>query len=226
MRILIAGLSEIGRGLLNTLTSERDHEVVVVDKDQEVCEHASAEYDAIVVHGDASDPDVLGKAQLAEADAVVITTSSDAVNTVVAMLARRHQVPRIISVAHTDAIRGALEEAGVTDLIVPAKAAITQIEASLHGAEPTHVGRLLEGGLHLAEVGVGSEADGTTLGDHDLPEGTLTAAHLRGDDLQVAHPGAQLAEGDTVFVLANTEKAARDAHTLFGNGRPRRRRRG
>lgn len=212
MRVLIAGASEIGERLLRTLTEQRGHAVAVVDLDEDHCEMLAADYDVFVVHGDATDPDILRKAQIDEADAVVACTSSDPINTVVAMLAHRQGVERVIVVVRTGAMRGALLEIGATDIIAPTLAAVAQIETALHGARGTYVAELLQGGLHTAEMIVGPAKDGTRLADHDLPKGTLAVAHVRGDHMQLATPDTELREGDVVVAFAETEKAARLAH--------------
>lgn len=211
MRIIIAGASTIGRQLLDSLTQGRGHELVVIDRDEHRCEELAEEYDALVLHGDAADPEMLGKAQIAEADAVVAATPSDPINTIVAMLARRSEVPRIVVTITTEAMRGALTEIG-TDIVAPTMAAVAQIEATLHGAEQTHLGKLLQGGLHLAEMRVGDGADGTRLRDHSLPRATVAVAYVRDDDLHVAVPDTELRKGDVVLALSDGEKTAREAH--------------
>lgn len=212
MRIIIAGASSIGRQLLDSLTQDRGHELVVVDADERRCEELAQEYDALVLHGDAANPEILEKAQITGADAVVAATHSDAINTIVAMLARRSEVERIVVTITTDAMRGALAEIGATDIVAPTMAAVAEIEAALHGAEQTHLGRLLEGGLHLAEMRVGDGADGTRLGDNTLPDATVAVAYLRDDDLKVALPDTELRKGDVVLALSDDERTARKAH--------------
>lgn len=215
MRILIAGASPTGRQLLASLTRDSAHEIALVDRDAEVCEQLAAEHDALVVNGDATDPEILDKAQIDRADAVVACTSSDPINTVIAMLAHRQGVERIIVVITTDTMRGALGEVGVTDVIAPTMAAVGQIEAALQGADSTQLGELMQRGLHLAEMHVGEDADRSRLGDHDLPDGALAIAHVRGDELQLARPDIELRAGDVVLALAESEKAARAAHTAL-----------
>lgn len=216
MRVLIAGASPIGRQLLTNLTRQRGHEVAIVDWDEGRCTELSEEHDAFVVHGDATDPDILDKAQISDADAVVAATSADPVNTVIAMLAHRNGVQRIIVTVTTNAMRGALREIGVTDIIAPTMAAAAQIGTSLHGAEHTNeLAEMLQEHLQLVEMHVGGNADGTTLGDHALPDDVLAIAHLRDSDMALAGPATDLREDDVVIALASDEKAARKAHAAL-----------
>jgi trk system potassium uptake protein TrkA len=215
MRIVIAGASDVGRQLLGGLTQDRGHEIAVVDADAQRCEELAAEHDALVIHGDASNPEILEKAQISRADAVVACTNSDAINAVIAMLAHRQAVERIVVVVTTGALRGALHEIGVTDIVAPTMAAVAQIEAVLHGAEPTHLGALMQGDFHLAEMHVGAAGDRTRLDEHALPEGTLAVAHVRDEHMQLVGPTTELREGDMVLALAETQQAARSAHSAL-----------
>ena len=69
------------------------------------------------------------------------------------------------------------------------------------------------GGLHLAEIGVGASADGTLLSDHTLPDGTMAVAHIRDERMRLVRSDTELRAGDVVLALAESEKAARSAHS-------------
>lgn len=215
MRVLIAGIGAVGRQLLTNLAQGDRHELVVVDTDESLCEHLAAEYDALVIHGDATDPEILEKAQIAQADALVASTSSDPINTVIAMLAHRQEVPRIVVTITTGAMRGALEEIGVSAIIAPTMAAAARIQSALHGSEETDLTDLWQAGMQLAEMPVGSEAAGTSLGDHDLPDGTLAIAVHRDDETFVARLDVELREGDVVLALAESEEAAQEVRSAL-----------
>lgn len=215
MRVVIAGMSSVGRQVLDNLSGDRGHEVVVVDLDEERCEQIAAEYDALVINGDATDPTILEKAQIRQAAAVVACTHSDPINTVIAILAHRQEVATIIVMLTTGAMHGALREIGVTDIVAPTMAAAAQIEAGLHGAQHTNISELVEGGLHLAEMRVGSSADGTTLGDHKMPKGVLPVARLRDEQMELARSDTELRTDDVVLALTESEKASRSAHSAL-----------
>ena len=62
----------------------------------------------------AANPDILRKAQLDEADALVATTGSDSTNTVIAMLGSRFEVEAIVVKLNDTGLRPACLEMGVT----------------------------------------------------------------------------------------------------------------
>lgn len=208
MRVIIAGAGQVDGQLLADLTAAGGRELVVVDADDARCDLLAETYDALVIHGDASDPDILDKAQIRRADALVATTGSDPVNTVIAMLAHRVGVGKIVVKLASNALRGALDEVGVTDVIAPTVAAAGMINAALQGVQRSDLAMLAEGGLQLAEVQVGAQLDGAAVGDVDVPEGARLVAVLHEQQAELATSDTPLAEGDLILAIATTEQAA------------------
>lgn len=206
MRIVICGAGAIGRQVLQDLAGAGGHELVVVECDEGVADNVASRFDALVVHGDATDPDILEKAQIRHADALVALTGSDAINTVIAMLAHRFGLGRIIVRVFSNALRGALEEIGVSDIVAPTMAAAARVEAALHGAARTPLHEIIQGRLQIGELTVGPR-DGKTLGDLGIPDTALAVAVVHGSDALLARPDDQVEEGDVVVIVAETEKA-------------------
>lgn len=206
MRIVICGTGAIGRQVLQDLAEAGGHELVVVDSDETVADEVASRFDALVVHGDATDPDILEKAQVRRADALVALTGSDAVNTVIAMLAHRFGLERIIVRVFSNALRGALEEIGVSDIVAPTMAAAARVEAALHGAHEAPLQEIIQGRLQIGELTVGPGRGGKLSG-LGLPDSALTVAVVRGSDASLPRLEGQVEEGDVVVVIAETEKA-------------------
>jgi trk system potassium uptake protein TrkA len=86
MNVLIIGAGDVGTHLARRLS--REHQVTLVDSDDEVVKRASAQLDALVVEGDASDFDILRKAGIADADVVAALTHNDELNLIICQIAR------------------------------------------------------------------------------------------------------------------------------------------
>lgn len=211
MRVIIAGAGSVGGQLLADLTSAGGRELVVVDTDAARGEELADAYDALVITGDASDPDILEKAQIDRADALVAATGSDPVNTVIAMLAHRFQVDKIVVKLTSNALRGALEEIGVTDVVAPTMAAAAGISAALQGVSRRDLALLAEGGLQLVEVQAGKDTDGRRLGDLEVPEGAMLVAVLHDQEAALATSDTEVGEGDVILTIATGDQAADEA---------------
>lgn len=207
MRIVIGGAGAVGRQVLRDLSEAGGHEIVVVESDEEVAEGVADEFDALVLHGDATDPAVLEKAQIRQARALLALTGSDPINTVIAMLGHRFDVERIVVRLRSNALRGALEEIGVTDIVAPTMAAAARVEAALHGAAQAPLSEIVQGRLQIGEFTAGPHVAGESLGDLRMPDAAMVIAVVTGAEASLPRPDDSLEEGQVVVVIAETEDA-------------------
>lgn len=211
MRVILVGAGAVGVRLLRNL-SGKGHEVVVIEADRELADRLAEEFDALVLHGDGTDPQILEKAQLRQADALVATTGSDALNTVIAMLGERAGVGRIVVKLTGEGLRPACQEIGVTEIIAPAITAAARIERVLAGAGEIDLSGVTQAGYVLVEAEV-EGPEGVTVQDLKLPEAAHPVAVRRDGTVLLPRPLLSLRPGDVVLVLAEATVApeVRDA---------------
>ncbi|MDO5844149.1 MAG: TrkA family potassium uptake protein [Methanocorpusculum sp.] len=105
MYLVVIGLGGIGRSLA-AIASDNGHSVVAIDKNETRCLEILEEHDLLAITGNATDKDVLEDAGIDRADALVATTSDDALNLMVCWLAKKYNVRTLVSVVnqkeHTD----------------------------------------------------------------------------------------------------------------------------
>ena len=215
MRVVIVGVGEIGRELAENLARWKNNELVLIDIDQKRCEQLADELDALVLHGDGTNPEILKKAQVAQADALIATTGSDAINTVVAMLGHRMGITQMIVKLNDVGLRAACQELGVTKIIAPKISAAAEILAALYGFDRLDFSLVIRGGLRLVELSVGAAAAGQPLAELGLPEGVLVVAVLRGEEILVPRGKTTLQAGDVLLTLAESEAALEKAKRLL-----------
>jgi len=88
MYIVIAGGGRLGFLLAQKLKSD-NHKICVIDESLSVCEHLAEEFqELLVIHGDASDPEILSEAKTEKADVIVGATPSDEANIIICNLAK------------------------------------------------------------------------------------------------------------------------------------------
>lgn len=216
MRILITGGGALGRQVARDMSEAGGNEIVILDSDEAVAAELADELDALILHGDATDPQMLGKAQISDADALVVATGSDATNTVIAMLGQRASVERIIVKLNANALRPALEAIGVSEIVAPTMAAAARIESALHGESRTDLNELVQGRLQLGQVSAGSDVDGKRISDLDLPDAAILIAVIGNEEASLARPDHRLAEGEIVAVVAESEDALDHCRKALG----------
>jgi len=88
MNIIIAGCGKVGQALVTALTQE-GHDIVVIDNDADAISAITNTHDIMSVCGDATDCDALSEAGVDGVRLFVSVTSSDEVNMLSCLIARR-----------------------------------------------------------------------------------------------------------------------------------------
>lgn len=87
MYIIIVGCGKIGKYLAKLLQEE--HNVVVIDKDENALMKLGNDFNGIALIGDGLDLDVLKEAGIEKADALAVTTNNDNTNIIIAQVAKK-----------------------------------------------------------------------------------------------------------------------------------------
>ncbi|MBS3766356.1 NAD-binding protein [Candidatus Bipolaricaulota bacterium] len=215
MRVIIAGLGDIGTQLAEDLTSREGFELVLVDQDQEKCEALSEEYDALVLHGDGTEPELLESAGAREADALIATTNSDALNMVIAVLGKKFNVPKVVAKLSKASLRTTAQELGVDHVISPKISAATEISSLLHGYDVLDFSLLVQGGARLVEMSPGEMA-GQKIADIDLPARSLITSVLREGVAIIPRGDTELSEDDILIIITENEEKENQVKEMFG----------
>lgn len=112
MYIIIIGLGGIGKNLV-AVAAEHGDSVVVIDKDEERCNEILEHYDVLALTGNSTNRAILEDAGIDRADAVVTTTSDDAVNLMTCWLAKRFNVKSLVSIVNEIEHSELFKEVGV-----------------------------------------------------------------------------------------------------------------
>lgn len=206
MKIIIVGAGDTGWSVLSSLREQGGDDIVVVDVDEDRCDLVSTEFDVLVLEGDGTDPALLDKAQIGEADALVATTGSDPLNTVVAMLGRQAGVETVVVKLEGAGLRSACREIGVTAIVSPAISTAAEIHGTLRGVRYLDFSVAARGELRLDDLGCES-IGGETIASLDLPDNVLVVAVLREDEPVFPSPDLELETSDRLLALVEGEEA-------------------
>ena len=87
MKIIVLGAGQVGSTVAQSLASEHNNEVTVVDTDKSVLAELGSRLDLNTVVGYASYPEVLRQAGAEDADMIIAATDSDETNIVAIQIA-------------------------------------------------------------------------------------------------------------------------------------------
>ena len=126
MYIIIAGAGLIGYQVTKELV-ENKHDVVIIDRESDVCESIYSETGAIAICGNATDINTLEEAGANKADALLCLMRSAADNIACSLLAKSLKIPNIIARLRNPRYEGAYKLAGVTTMVRMADLLVNQI---------------------------------------------------------------------------------------------------
>ena len=87
MRIVIAGMGDVGYQLAKQLSSE-SHDIIAIDTNSERLSYSDQMADILTINGSATSIEILKRASIEKADLFVAVTSSEEVNITSAILGK------------------------------------------------------------------------------------------------------------------------------------------
>jgi trk system potassium uptake protein len=210
MRVVVTGAGNVGRHMANDLRL-RGHEVTVIDQDPSVVERALKEAapGVEVILGDACEPWVLDKADLASCDVLVAATGDDEDNLVTALLAKQeYGVPRVVArVNHPKNEWLFTSQWGVDVPMSPPHILTALVEEAVSSGDLVRLLKLEGGQVTLVEVTIddSSPMAGRPLYELRLPQDSAVVAILRGGHVVIPQPETQLVAGDEIMAIATPE---------------------
>ncbi len=241
MHVIVVGAGEVGTHIAQLLSRE-GHDVTVVEQDNARVAEIDRMLDVSIVKGSATDPAVMRRAGVCDADLVVAATSSDDVNLVASLIAKlegaRQRVVRLERPSLRLADAAKLHEAVGADRVIDPDAAVAkEILDLLSYPGATEIAHLAENELLMVSARLSPTAPfvGQRLSDiaaRLAPEWDFIVCTITRDGQTiVARTDQQLRDGDTVRIVCKTNArtevmrqlglAAREHHRLMilGGGR-------
>lgn len=96
MRIIIAGMGDVGYHLAKQLSSEA-HDIIAIDTNQQRLSYTDSMTDILTINGSSTSIKILKEAKIEKADLIVAVTSSEEVNITTAILGKRLGAKRTIA---------------------------------------------------------------------------------------------------------------------------------
>lgn len=217
MKIIIVGAGRIGRNLAHTL-SEEDHEVYLVENNEEKARKAAEKLDAKLVIGSGADPDTLAKAQVDQADLVLAVTTTDETNLVVCSLAEFFGAKRRIARVRNSSLSDLLREQGhrqfkINEFINPEILAAEDIVKTVGAPGASEVadfanGRMLLRGFDISKSSPLFGMRMQDFNDEDFPWPFLIVSIIRNDTVLIPEGDTVIEEEDHIYVLLPAQSLA------------------
>jgi trk system potassium uptake protein TrkA len=203
-RVMIAGGSTEGEHLAEILL---DHgiECTILERDRRRCfELAERLPKALVLHGDATDLELLEMEGVAGIDGFVVATNSDETNLLSSLLAKSAGAPKVVSLVHKFEYLRLVPRVGVDATVSSRMSTVNAILRYVRRGKVVTVATLTGTDAEAIEFTVDETSDiaGQTVRGSRFPKNAVIGAIVRGDQVIVPRGDDEVLVGDEVIVFA------------------------
>lgn len=221
-RIIIAGGGNIGARLAKMI--EDNFQVKIIERDIRRCNDLAKRLDnTIVLHGSASDKELLLEENIEDTDVFCALTNDDEANIMASMLAKRLGVRTVMTLinnpAYVDLVQG-----GVIDIAIsPQQTTIGSLLTHVRRGDVAAVHSLRRGAAEALEAVAhgdkrSSKVVGKAIEEIDLPTGTTIGAIVRNKEVLIAHDDVVVENDDHVILFLVDKRKIGEVERLFQVG--------
>ncbi|UCF19854.1 MAG: Trk system potassium transporter TrkA [Gemmatimonadota bacterium] len=203
-RVMIAGGGRHAVYLANIL-QDHDIECTIIEADRARCLQLAEQLKkTLVLHGDATDMDLLEMEGVEGIDGFVVLTGSDDTNMLASLLAKEQHVRKVVALINKIDYIPLVRKVGIDAAISPRLSAVNTILKYVRRGIVHAVAALRGIDAEVIEFSIepGSRVAGRTLAEIDFPDNSLVGAVIRGNEVIVPSGQIALAHGDKVALLA------------------------
>jgi trk system potassium uptake protein TrkA len=220
-RVMIAGGGNIGATLAQTI--EDQYQVKVIERSYSRCRVLSERLKrSIVLHGSASEPQLLTSENIESTDVFCALTNNDESNIMMSMLAKRMGAKKVITLianpAYTDLVGDEIDIS-----ISPQQITIGSLLAHVRRGDINTAHPLRRGAAEAIEVtahgdAYSSKVVGRRLDEIGLPDGVTIGAIVRNNEVFIAHSNVVVETDDHVILFLVDRKKISAVEKLFAVG--------
>ncbi|NCB41843.1 MAG: Trk system potassium transporter TrkA [Clostridia bacterium] len=203
-RVMIAGGGKTGYYLAKKL-SDFGVAVKVIELDRERCEYLTDRLNnVLVLHGDATDPNLLQEENLEEMDAFVAVTGFDEENLLLSLMAKQRKVEDVVAKVSRKSYSALIQTLGVTMTINPMDMCAANILRFIQKSGIVIFSELIQGQAEFTEIWAekGMPLTEKNLTDLDIPPGIIIAAIHRNGEIIIPDGLTRIQDADRVIILA------------------------
>lgn len=204
---MIMGGGKIGYFLTKKLLEE-NIQVTIIEQNYERCQYLSEELEnALIIHGDGSDINLLEEENLPEMDAFIGLTGLDEQNLLMSLTAKQSGVRKTIAKFSRPSYDKLIDKIDIDVAFNPIYIAASEILKFVRGGRIISVNLILGGQAEVTEVLVdrGLTEEGIKIEDLNLPKGIIIGAITRDQDLIIPKGQTEIHLGDRIVIFSMRE---------------------
>lgn len=203
MRVAFLGANEITVRTARALI-ERDHEVIIVERDRERIDELSEKLDCGLIHGDGSRPDVLKEVGPEQTDMLFCLSDEDQINIIASLVGRSLGFGRVVTSITDSSYEAICRELGLDDVIVPSRTIARYLADMARGLDVMELSSAIRHDARLFSFTAG-KTDAGPIEKIELPDGARVICLYRESAFYLAEPDSTIHKGDDVVILTRSE---------------------
>lgn len=216
MKIIIVGCGKVGSSLAEQLNQE-GHDITLIDKNQQILERVSTNYDVMGIVGDGVSYHIQMEAGVKQADLLIAVTDSDEKNLLCCLMAKKagdcKTIARVRNPIYYREMQYLREELGLSMIINPEKNAAHEMAKLIRFPSAIKVDTFAKEKVELMQVKipVGSDLHQCAVMDISKKIGVdiLVCAVERKDDVTIPDGKFVLQENDSISVIGGYHEVNR-----------------
>lgn len=218
-RLIIAGGGKIGFRLAQNI--EDRYQVKVIEQNAKRAAYISEHLNkAIVLHGEASQRELLVEESIEDTDVFLALTNDDEANIMSSLLAKRLGAKKVMAIINNPAYVDLVQGGEIDVAISPQLATIGSMLTHVRRGDVVNVHSLRRGAAEAMEAIAhgdkhSSKVVGKMVEEIDLPEGTTIGAVVRDDEVMIAHDDTVIQSDDHVILFLTNRKHIPAVERLF-----------
>lgn len=142
MRAVFVGATNFTLMTVRQLLKRR-HEVIIIEKDEEVIRNLSEELDCGFLHGDGAKPAILREANPEDTDVLFCLTGQDQTNILASLVGRSLGFRRVVTKINDPEFEHICLELGLTDTIIPSRTIGRYLADMFEGQDPLELSTMI-----------------------------------------------------------------------------------
>ena len=204
-KTIIIGAGNVGRTLVNLIEDSAGN-LLIVDENKDVCGQIATEKSITVIHGDATEPNLLDELELEDADNVFAVTGIEEVNFLVSAYAKQAGAKRVICRVKSSKYSKVLEKMGIESIVAEYTLA-TELANRISFPVIHKLLNPLESGLEIIEKPADKSMVGKTLQDIHLEPSSLVIAFYHDGKYHIATNMLEVSAGTVLVMLRERKKS-------------------
>lgn len=226
MYIVIAGGGMVGGGLVRMLLDNK-HDVVLVEKNKEICDKLYTETGVVAINASATNVEALNEAGITKADVLVAATGQDADNLACSILAKSFEVPQIIVRMRDPAYKNAYIVAGVNSIVRMTDLMVSQIMMDIENPQVRRITTIGGGKADIFLVIVPENAKIAGKSVQDIVEDRhfpsqcvfIAVYNQKTEEFSIPRGKQVIHEGDELFLISTAENIKKAVDLLIAKNK-------